>query len=87
MQTEIKQWGNSAAVRLPSKLLAALQLEINSAISIDVMDNKIIIEAIPEKAGERLFFPFSEAALLKGMTAENVHADELATITTSEFEA
>jgi len=86
MQTEIKRWGNSAAVRLPSKLLAALQLEINSSISIDIKDNKIIIEAVSEQARDRLCFPFSEAALLKGMTAENAHADELAAITTLEFE-
>lgn len=86
MQTEIKRWGNSAAIRLPSKLLAALQLEINSAISIDVKDNKIIIEALPEQAKGRLHLPFSESDLLNGLTSENAHADDLAEITTAEFE-
>lgn len=86
MQTEIKRWGNSAAVRLPGKLLAATQLEINSAISINVKDNKIIIEATPEKAANHLNLPFSEEDLLRGMTPETAHADELAEITTSEFE-
>jgi len=87
MQTEIKRWGNSAAVRLPSKLLAALRLEINSAISIDVKDNKIIIEAVSEQAEVLLSFPFSEAALLNGMTPESAHADDLAEVTALEFEA
>ncbi|MCP4046928.1 MAG: AbrB/MazE/SpoVT family DNA-binding domain-containing protein [Gammaproteobacteria bacterium] len=87
MQTEIKRWGNSAAVRLPSKLLAALRLEINSAISIDVKDNKIIIEAVSEQAKDLLRFPFSEATLLNGMTPESAHADDLAEVTALEFEA
>lgn len=86
MHTEIKRWGNSAAVRLPSKLLASTQLQINSAISISVEDNKIIIEALPELAEGRLGLPFSEDDLLMGLTPETAHADVLATITDSEME-
>lgn len=67
-------------------MLAAIQLEISSAISIDVKDNKIIIEAVPEKAGNRLILPFSEQDLLKGLTRGTAHADELAVVTTTEFE-
>ena len=86
MQTEIKQWGNSAAVRLPSKLLAALQLEVSSAISIEIKDNKIIIEAIPEEAGYPLGLPISEKELLKGLNPETAHADGLAQLDPVEFD-
>jgi len=86
MQTEIKRWGNSAAIRLPGKLLAATQLKINSAISIDVKDNKIIIEAAPEKAASHLNLPFSEEDLIRGLNPATAHADELAVVTASEIE-
>ena len=49
MQSEIKRWGNSAAVRLSSKILAQAKLDVSSPISIDVKAGKIVIEAI-EKA-------------------------------------
>ncbi len=43
MKTEIKQWGNSAAVRLPTRLLAKAGLEINSNIEINAQDGEIVI--------------------------------------------
>ncbi len=86
MHTEIKRWGNSAAVRLSSKLLAATQLEINSSISIEVEDNKIIIQAAPEQPGKRLSLPFNEEMLLVGLTPGTVHADEIAVVTVEETE-
>lgn len=84
MQTEIKRWGNSAAVRLSSKLLAATQLEINSLISIKIEDNKIIIQAASEQSGKLLNLPFNEAMLLAGLTPETAHADEIAIVTGAE---
>jgi len=69
MQTKIKRWGNSAAVRLPVKLLSAIQLQINSTISINVEDNRIIIEALPEQSEDRPGLPLSESDLLDGLTS------------------
>ena len=85
MQTEIKRWGNSAAVRLPSKILAAASLEVNSPISLKVKGKKIIIEPISRQLEKRLDLPFSEAMLLAGLTPETAHADELATVTAVEL--
>jgi len=78
MQTEIKQWGNSAAVRLPMKILAAAQLSVCSEISLTVEDGKIVIEALPDTDKKRLHLPFTEAQLLNGLTAETAHADAVA---------
>lgn len=86
MQSEIKRWGNSAAVRLSSKILAQAKLDVSSPISIDVKAGKIVIEAI-EKAPRRVHLPFSEADLLKGLDAHGAHADELAEPSTSEMGA
>lgn len=77
MQTEIKRWGNSAAVRLSSKVLAQSRLAVSSAIHIEVEDGKIIIEAAGKQDHKRKL-PFSEADLLKGLDAHGAHADELA---------
>jgi antitoxin MazE len=84
MQSEIKRWGNSAAVRLPGKILAAAHLDISSPISMEVKGNKIIIEAAKESRSKRLKLPFSEAALLADLTPETAHADELALPTDKE---
>ncbi|WP_188861350.1 AbrB/MazE/SpoVT family DNA-binding domain-containing protein [Marinobacterium nitratireducens] len=70
MRTEIKRWGDSAAVRIPSKLLAAAHLDVSSELSLTVQEGKIVIEAAPEKTKKRLQLPFSEAQLLKGLTAD-----------------
>lgn len=77
MQSEIKRWGNSAAVRLTSKILAQANLEVSSPINIEVQDGKIVIEAA-RKASRKVNLPFSEADLLKGLDAHGAHADELA---------
>jgi len=78
MRTEIKRWGNSAAVRLPSKILAAARLDVSSAISMEVKGNKIIIEAVQESPIKHLKLPFSEASLIADLSPETAHCDELA---------
>lgn len=84
MQSEIKRWGNSAAVRLSSKILAQAQLDVSSPVSINVKDGKIIITAIAN-AARRIKLPFSETDLLKDLDAHGAHADELAQPSASEM--
>lgn len=86
MQSEIKRWGNSAAVRLSSKILAQANLDVSSPISIEVKAGKIVIEAV-QKAPRKVNLPFSETDLLKGLDAHGAHADELAQPSTSEVGA
>lgn len=83
MQTEIKRWGNSAAVRLPSKILAQANLDITSPISIEVKEGKIVIEARAERS-RKVRLPFSEAELLAGLDEYTAHADGLAQPTSAE---
>ncbi|KKN50834.1 hypothetical protein LCGC14_0628700 [marine sediment metagenome] len=84
MQSEIKRWGNSAAVRLSSKILAQAKLDVSSPISIDVKAGRIVIEAA-RKASRKVNLPFSEADLLKGLDAHGAHADELAQPSATEM--
>ncbi|NOQ17266.1 MAG: AbrB/MazE/SpoVT family DNA-binding domain-containing protein [Methyloprofundus sp.] len=85
MKTEVKKWGNSAAVRLPRSILAAAHLNAGTPISIEVKGRKIIIEEINVPKPKILKLLFSEHVLLKGMTPDLAHADELALIVDKEF--
>lgn len=44
MQTSIKKWGNSLAIRIPSNISKTLNLKEKSIIDINLKDNKIILE-------------------------------------------
>lgn len=85
MHSEIKRWGNSAAVRLSSKILAQSRLDVSSPINIEVKAGKIIIESA-QKAALKVRLPFSEKELLKGLNAHTAHADELATPINEELD-
>lgn len=84
MQSQINKWGNSAAVRIPATMLASMGLEVNSKITIEILDGKIVIEPIKAQQ-KRLKLPFSEEALLKDLNAYTAHADELAVPSKTEF--
>lgn len=85
MLSEVKKWGNSAAVRLPSKVLAAAGLDTGAPISIEVIDSKVVIELAVNKPAKRLKLPFSEAQLLSGLDEQTSHADELAELSSVEL--
>jgi antitoxin MazE len=78
MQSQINKWGNSAAVRIPASILSSMGLAVNSHITIEVKDGKIIIEPV-KPSQKSLKLPFTEKALLQNLNAYTAHADELAT--------
>ncbi|WP_417585942.1 AbrB/MazE/SpoVT family DNA-binding domain-containing protein [Nitrincola sp.] len=84
METQIKRWGNSAAIRIPSKILADANLEVGSQINIVVKGNRIVIEPMA-KASKHLKLPFTEQALLKGLDARTAHADNVAALLVTEW--
>ena len=66
MQSVIKKWGNSAAVRIPSAVLQAVHLQLDQAVDVRNESGRIIIEPLhpPE---------YELASLLDQITAENRH--------------
>ena len=44
-KTEIKEWGNSLAIRIPKKIKDALGLRDGSQINISLEGNKVILES------------------------------------------
>ena len=66
MRTSVKKWGNSAAVRIPSAVLEATQVQIDEEVEIREEAGKIIIEPVRKKA-------YNLADLVQGITKDNVH--------------
>lgn len=68
METTLKKWGNSAAVRIPASVLEAAHLELDQAVDIREEHGCIVIEPTRPTA-------FSIEDLVGGITAENRHAN------------
>ncbi len=72
-KTEIKEWGNSLAIRIPKKIKDALGLHDGSQINISLEGNKVLLEA-----NENPFFDLSKDMNLLNITnkitAKNKHS-------------
>jgi antitoxin MazE len=68
MQTKIKKWGNSLALRIPKLLASDANLKINKTVDISIDEGNIIITPISEKE-------YSLGKLLKGISKNNLHGE------------
>jgi antitoxin MazE len=66
MKARVKKWGNSAAVRIPSSLLAAAKLALDELVDVREEKGRIIIEPVRQKTYEL-------DKLIKGINRENLH--------------
>ena len=66
MRVQIKRWGNSAALRLPSSIMSAAALTIDQPVEVREEDGRVVIEPIRGSAQ-------SLASLLDAMTPETFH--------------
>ena len=68
MQTQIKKWGNSLALRIPKLLALDANLKLNKLVAISFDKGSIIITPIDEKE-------YSLKKLLKGVSKNNLHGE------------
>ena len=68
MQTKIKKWGNSLALRIPKLLALDINLKQNELVNLSIDKDSIIITPIGEKE-------YSLGKLLKGVTKNNLHGE------------
>jgi antitoxin MazE len=81
-----QRWGNSIAVRLPSSLLVSTGIREGSSLEISRNGDGLLIRPIQEKKKSIVGInPYSESTLLKGLTPDKAHADEVAQPTGKEF--
>ena len=68
MQTKIKKWGNSLALRIPKLLALDANLKLNKLVDLSIDKGSIIIVPIVEKE-------YSLEKLLKGISRNNLHGE------------
>lgn len=69
MEIHVRKWGNSAAVRIPSAIMAAAELNINQVIDVREEAGRIIIEPVKTPV-------YDLDELIDQMTPETFH-DEI----------
>ncbi len=67
METTLRKWGNSPALRLPVALLREADMVLEQKVSVTVADGRIVIAP-----SERVVYDLD--ALLDGITSHNRHA-------------
>ena len=77
VETEIKKWGNSLALRVTGVMAEVPHLEAGTKVTVDVSSEGLVVKPAAGKLGT-FWFPYSESELLAGITPHNAHADELA---------
>lgn len=68
METTIRKWGNSPAVRLPAAALREAAIGVEQRVSITVTKGRIVIEP-----SDRVAYDLD--ALVDGITARNRHEE------------
>ncbi|MCK5132161.1 MAG: AbrB/MazE/SpoVT family DNA-binding domain-containing protein [Candidatus Sabulitectum sp.] len=67
MQTIIKKWGNSLAVRIPKAIAEDLRIENNSKVELYTENNCLVVKSIE--------IEYSLTELLSKVTEENLHKE------------
>jgi antitoxin MazE len=68
MTTNVQQWGNSLAVRIPKALAEMSDLEKGSPVELTVKNGRLIVKPVKEPA-------LSLDELVAGITPKNRHAE------------
>ncbi len=84
-ETEIKQWGNSLALRISGAMAQEPMFSKGVKVIVETSDSQMTIK--PKTLTKRFSLPFNESELTKGLNAENSHANKLAKTTVKELTA
>ena len=77
IETEIKKWGNSLALRITGIMKELPQFKAGTKVTVDVSSEGLVVKPIVGELGA-IRFPRSERELLRGITPDKAHADILA---------
>jgi len=67
METQVKRWGNSLALRIPRPLAAEVGLEEDSPVELSLVEGRLVIAPLVEA--------FSLDRLLAQVTDDNLHGE------------
>jgi antitoxin MazE len=68
MTTNVQQWGNSLALRIPKALAEMSDLEKGSSVELSVKNGQLVVKPVKEVA-------LSLDELVAGITTKNRHAE------------
>ena len=68
METQVKTWGNSLAVRIPKPLAAEVGLESDSPVEISLVDHRLVVTPVTRPR-------WTLESLLAKVTSENLHGE------------
>lgn len=66
MQTKVKKWGNSLALRIPKAFADEMSISLNSPVEISIVEGNLVIAPLPQKE-------FSLHELLAEISEDNLH--------------
>ena len=69
MESTIRKWGNSLAVRLPAAAIRAAEFSLEQKVTLRITRGRIIIER-----SDKVEYDLDK--LLDGITAKNIHGEE-----------
>jgi antitoxin MazE len=67
LRTVVKKWGNSAAVRIPSAIMQAIQLNLDQVVDVREESGRIVIEPVRRKT-------YDLSDMVKRINAKNRHS-------------
>ena len=84
VETEIKRWGNSLALRVTGAMATLPQFKAGTKVIVDVTKEGFLVKPATRKKDE-FSFPYTESELLADLTPDKAHVDELANLMASEY--
>ena len=69
MNATVQKWGNSLALRIPSSVAKDIQLRPGSSVEVAVENGSMIVKPAKKRR-------LTLAQLLKGVTKDNLHAEQ-----------
>lgn len=84
IESEIKKWGNSLALRVTGVMAELPNFRDGTKVVVEVSAEGIIVKPA-HPPGKRLRLPYSEEELLADLDPDTAHADELATPVAAEM--
>ena len=84
IDTEVKKWGNSLALRINTVTAEALNLHQGSKVRYEILPEGLLIKPI-DTTEKKPKWPYSEEQLLDGITETTAHSDEVATLSNNEW--
>lgn len=80
----VQPWGNSLGLRITRPMGELAHLTKGSKVEIEITEQGLLVKPAKKKTA-RLVLPYTEAELVRGLSAAKAHADALPTLLPSEL--